>query len=341
MRWITLDAVETALLITSFVAVMMLLIEYLNVLTMGAWRLRLSSHRWGQYLLAALLGATPGCLGAFVVVAMYSHGALTLGALITAMIAASGDEAFVMLALIPRQALLIMAILVITGIAVGVLVDWLSGNRRTSRPADCLALHLRQECACVPRGQLLRQWRECTAARGALTISLALFLAALAAGRLGPAGWNWIRVSLVLTSAIALLIAATVPDHFLEEHLWRHVVKRHAPRVFLWTLGALIAMQLLTSVLHLRTLSQEGKWGLLVAACLIGLIPESGPHLIFVTLYAGSALPFSVLLASTVVQDGRGMLPMLAHSRREFLLVKAVNFVTGLGLGGLAMAAGY
>ncbi|MBK7927616.1 MAG: arsenic efflux protein [Bryobacterales bacterium] len=341
MPWITLDLVETSLLITAFVAVMMLLIEYLNVLTGGAWRQRLSGHRWGQYLLAALLGATPGCLGAFVVVAMYSHGALTLGALVTAMIAASGDEAFVMLALIPRQALVIMAILVAAGIAAGALVDGLSGNRRTSQPAECLKLHLRQLCDCLPKGQLLQQWRECSAARGALAIALALFLAAVVAGRLGPAGWNWIRVSLVLISAIALLIVSTVPDHFLEEHLWRHVVKRHAPRVFLWTLGALITMQLLTSVLHLKTLSQEGKWGLLVAACLIGLIPESGPHLIFVTLYANASLPFSVLLASSVVQDGHGMLPMLAHSRREFVLVKAINFVAGLALGALAMAAGY
>jgi hypothetical protein len=76
---------------------------------------------------------------------------------------------------------------------------------------------------------------------------------------------------------------------------------------------------------------------LLVMACVIGLILESGPHLIFVTLYAEHAAPFGVLLASSIVQDGHGKLPMLAHSRRAFLAVKGVNFLLGLAAGAVAM----
>ena len=92
-----------ALMITSFVFAMMLVIEYVNVLSRGSWQQKLTRGRWAQYLLAAFLGATPGCLGAFAVVAMYSHRVLSLGAVVAAMIATSGDEAFVMLAMIPRQ----------------------------------------------------------------------------------------------------------------------------------------------------------------------------------------------------------------------------------------------
>jgi hypothetical protein len=57
-----------ALMITSFVLIMMLLIEYINVQTRGAWQLTLRKSRFGQYLLGALLGVAPGCLGAFTVV---------------------------------------------------------------------------------------------------------------------------------------------------------------------------------------------------------------------------------------------------------------------------------
>ena len=78
-----IELVKTALMITGFVLGMMLLIEYLNVLSAGTWQKRLAHHTWGQYLLGAFLGATPGCLGAFAAVAMYSHGVLTLGALVT------------------------------------------------------------------------------------------------------------------------------------------------------------------------------------------------------------------------------------------------------------------
>ena len=51
--------VKHALMITGFVSVMMLVIEYVNVFTKGRWQERLSHQRWEQYLLADFLGATP------------------------------------------------------------------------------------------------------------------------------------------------------------------------------------------------------------------------------------------------------------------------------------------
>lgn len=98
-----------SLMITGFVAAMMMLIEYLNVFSRAKWARCLARGRMSQYLLASLLGATPGCLGAFTVVAMYSHGAVSFGAVVAAMIVTSGDEAFVMLALIPKTALALTA----------------------------------------------------------------------------------------------------------------------------------------------------------------------------------------------------------------------------------------
>jgi len=76
---------------------------------------------------------------------------------------------------------------------------------------------------------------------------------------------------------------------------------------------------------------------LLVIACLVGIIPESGPHLIFVTFFSQGLIPFSVLLASCIVQDGHGMLPVLAHSRRTFLGVKGVNVVVGFVVGAIGL----
>ena len=69
------------LMITGFVFLMMLLIEYLNVLSGGRWQKVLKKSRWGGYLLAVVLGAIPGCLGAFMDVSFYIHGIITFGAL--------------------------------------------------------------------------------------------------------------------------------------------------------------------------------------------------------------------------------------------------------------------
>jgi hypothetical protein len=71
----------------------------------------------------------------------------------------------------------------------------------------------------------------------------------------------------------------------------------------------------------------------LILAVLVGIIPESGPHLVFVTLFAQGTIPFSILLASSIVQDGHGTLPLLAVSGRAFIWLKLVNIAFGLGLG--------
>ena len=88
-----------ALMITGFVFIMMLVIEYINVQSKGLWQKNLSKNKWRQYLIAGFLGAIPGCLGAFTMVAMFSHKLVSFGALVTTMIATSGDEAFVMFAM--------------------------------------------------------------------------------------------------------------------------------------------------------------------------------------------------------------------------------------------------
>ena len=336
------SVVKHALMITGFVGVMMLVIEYVNVMTQGRWQEQLSRRCWGQYLLAAFLGATPGCLGAFAVVAMYSHRTLSVGAVVATMIATAGDESFVMFAMIPKTALPLHGILFLLGIVSGALTDGLLGRRLTSK-LSCEAdftIHEQERCVCFPRGTILAQWKRCSATRGTLSVSLALFLLAILGGQIGPAAWNWIRVSLAVVSTVALFIAVTVPDHFLEEHLWHHVVRGHVPRIFLWTLGAMLFLHLIVERWQVADAIQQNQWIVLGIAGLVGIIPESGPHLIFVTMFAKGVVPFSILLASSIVQDGHGMLPLLAHSRRAFLAIKVINLLIGLAIGAILMAIG-
>lgn len=337
-----LDSLKHALMITGFVFVMMLVIEYLNVLSRGVWREALRGGRWRQYLLAAALGVSPGCLGAFAVVSLYMHRTVSPGAVVAAMIATSGDESFVMLAMAPKTAGAVFLLLFPVAILAGALTDSLAkGWAAQAHAAHDLDLHDEGECECLPRGQILSQWRNCSLSRGVMLLAAGLFVLGLGTGEIGPDDWNWIRWTLLLTSVVGLFIIATVPDHFLESHLWEHVVKTHIPRVLAWTFGALLVMHLLLETFELTGWLQQHRLMLLLSACLLGLIPESGPHLVFLTLYLEGALPFSVLLASSIVQDGHGMLPLLADSRRDFLRVKGINFGVGLLIGLVGLAFGW
>lgn len=326
-----------SLMVTCLVFLMMMVVEYFNVLTTGSLR-NLTSIGPGQYLIAILLGASPGCLGAFAMVNLYTHGLATPGALVAAMIATSGDEAYIMLALSPQLALTLMMVLVVVGLVAGVITDYLltRSGHSWSKACPSLTVHELPQCNCLPGIEILRQWRHCSVIRLALFVSLALILF-MVLGQPETSS-KWIRTTLLLGWLTALFIILTAPDHFLREHLWRHVIKKHIPRVFFWTLGTLAVVHFLSAHLNLENLYRENIWAVLIIACLIGLIPESGPHLIFLTLFLQGFIPFSVLLANSIVQDGHGMLPLLASSRNDFLRVKLINLVVGLTVGIFALS---
>lgn len=128
-----------------------------------------------------MLGATPGCLGAFAVVAMYSHRTLSLGAAVAAMIATSGDESFVMLAMIPKMALVIFIILFVLGVLTGALTDFLLDPKKLGLAPRHHSLEVHEEaaCECFPRRKILHQWRACSPPRGILSTVLAVFVLAL------------------------------------------------------------------------------------------------------------------------------------------------------------------
>jgi hypothetical protein len=324
-----------------FVAMMMIVVEYLNVLTEGAWQRTLAKSGWKQYLVVVLLGATPGCLGAFAVVALYTHRIVSLGAVVACMIATSGDEAFVMFALFPTRALVLTLGLMMLGLVAGLATDQILGGFPVDSTAHDFVLHEREECQCFPRGEILRQLRQLTLSRGILVSAVGLFVGALLFGEIGPQEWNWMRWTLLSLGAFGLFITLTVPEHFLEQHLWEHTVVRHVPRVFAWTLGALVVIAALERFGSASSLIGENRWGVLGLASLLGVVPESGPHLLFVALYDKGMIPFSTLVASTAVQDGHGMLPLLAESRLDFLKVKGINLAAGLVVGSMMMALGW
>ncbi len=334
-----LDVIKHATMITSFVLMMMLLIEYINVQTRGEWQKNLKKSRLGQYTLAASLGVVPGCLGAFAVVSLYSHKMVSFGALVGVMIATSGDEAFVMLSMFPKSAIWINVILFFIAIVVAFVIDIIFKNREYFR-VDLeheFEIHEQEQCNCFSKESILKQLKHITFPRAFLLTLFSLFLLAIFSSVLGPEIWNWKKITFTLGSLISLFIIATVPDHFLEEHLYEHVIKKHLLRIFLWTFSALLIVHFMQEYLDIKEWLQDNTATLLVLAAAVGIIPESGPHMVFVTMYAQGLIPFAVLLASSISQDGHGSLPLLAVSTKVFIWLKVINVLVALIIGVLVL----
>ena len=94
---IVLTAMRDAFLaVTVFVAAMVLLFSWLQYLTAGRFVEWIRSSRQWQPLIGALMGLTPGCGGAIIMMPMYARGYVTYGTVLSTLIATLGDSAFVL-----------------------------------------------------------------------------------------------------------------------------------------------------------------------------------------------------------------------------------------------------
>lgn len=389
MSWhLFIDVLRNSILITGLVLIMMLMIEYFNIHSHGRWFSRIQDSKMKQILLGSLLGLVPGCIGGFATVSLYTHRLLSLGALVAMMISSSGDEAFVIMAMIPREGFILFGILFVISIITGVIVDYIIyRNPQKDLCPDDFEIHdtLEGEDRRIPSIFHLESYkvmRHPSKERIAIMCGIACFIAAVIMGILacghdhsadnaghihtaecthvhtaecthahtshehahahgdthGDVTLNIlneksINIVFAIISIITLFFTATANEHFIKDHLWKHVIKRHMVSIFLWTFGTLLVCNIGMQYLDVAHWINHNMAFVILLAILIGIIPESGPHLVFVTLFAQGVLPFYVLLVNSIVQDGHSALPLLAESKMSFAKAKLINIAVGLLIG--------
>lgn len=326
-----IDAFKESIEICALVILMMTLIEIFNVCTQGKMFHSLEKHKGRQIITSAALGLIPGCLGGFAGVSLYSHRMIGFGALLATLIATTGDEAFIMLAKFPGTALMMMCGLFVLGIGIGALTEIIVGSMQKKgkmmnigadrsrddnyeiHSCDCGHHHGdehshhgeygHEECG-HHNGEDSHDDEEC--------------------GHHHKEGEEHGNHAHNLR-------------HFLKEHVWKHVIKRHLPTIFAWTFSVLALFGILSIYIDIETWIKGNIWLMLVIAVAAGLIPESGPHLVFVSMFAAGILPFPVLLANCISQDGHACLPLIAENKRSWLTVKLIKTVIAAAVGAIAI----
>lgn len=458
MDWeLFIDVLRNSILITGLVLIMMLMIEYFNIQSRGQWFTKLQGSQFKQILLGSVLGLIPGCIGGFAAVSLFTHRLISFGALVAMMICSSGDEAFVILAMIPEQGLILFAILFVIAIITGLIIDKVICKKpQIHLCTEGYEIHKNADNA-IPsifKASSYKVMKHPSKERIAILAGIAVFIATVAGGFLehdhahieGEEGHihlhetdphahtcetsqngqintdtqsethqqehttsccpqdhhhatdiqphnqahqhqqelqhatdiqpqngqthqhqqkhnaslseqehhthsglhhhghpetgsfnllneRWINFVFAIFSIVTLLFTATAKEHFVKEHLWNHVIKKHLFSIFLWTFGALLVCQIGIRYLDIQHWINQNLFLVMLLAVGIGIIPESGPHLVFVTLFAQGVLPFYILLVNSIVQDGHTTLPLLAESKTAFFKAKLINIVVGLIVG--------
>ncbi|MBO4774057.1 MAG: arsenic efflux protein [Bacteroidales bacterium] len=341
------DVLSETAVITTMVLMLMMLIEFIHVRTQGKEMVLMDRKPHWQIVIAALLGLTPGCAGVFAVVSLYTHNIVGFGALLAACIASFGDEAFFMLSMMPEKAALVGGILLLTALAAGFCYQIFHPFQSTTHihQIEHLVLHEHDHHSGHPEEREGHNPLH----RIILIGGILLFITGLLTGFLGEhdtegdGGLSGEKMIFIITAVCVLLMCCFCDHHFIEEHLWNHILKNHLLKIFLWSFGVIALLTLLTHHMQLESLPMRnsGKMLLLLLALGIGLVPQSGPHLAVIYLFADGIIPFSTLLANCLLQEGHGGIPLMAESPKTFVRLKAVKLLMAAAIGLTGIATGW
>jgi hypothetical protein len=329
-----------------------MVLEYLNVFSKGHVHGFMQRQSGLQILIAAILGVVPGCIGTYTAVSLYTHNVIGFGALLANLIATTGDEAFWMLSKMPDKAFMIFVGLFVLSMVAGYVANIFVAKRSNPCGQEShFVLHNTHDHRHQSlHGNIVENFRHISVHRLILLVSIIVFIVLTLCGFLGEhhhhggevegdeEGFNFVSVISLIVAAVALYVVVRVPEHFLEDHIWHHVIGQHFLKILSWTSFALIVVFVVNEVCDIETWVKQFSGGsvyifCMLAAILIGLIPESGPHVVFIMLYCNGVMPLGALLANCIVQDGHGAIPLFAESKKDFFIVKGVKVVLAVLVG--------
>lgn len=272
-----------------------------------------NSKGW-QIPISALLGATPGCGGAVVVVAAYTSGNVSFGAVVAALTATMGDAAFLLIAVRPEIALIVLPVSLVVGVVTGLIVDKV--NRTDYRG------NIASTCELAPRiGKIrLRDYAYVAVVIPGLMIGatqlmqfdlkatwgLLLPITGLVGIALGLLVWAASPVQAMTNAADGPLTRATEETSFIA----------------VWVIGAYLAYDyiVLYSGVDLKDLFASVAPLLPLMGVLIGLIPGCGPQVLVTTLYVNGIIPFAALMGNAISNDGDALFPAIALNPKAAIM---------------------
>lgn len=359
--------------VSSFVAVTVLVFSYLEYRSGGALVDQLETRTRLQPLFGAMMGLTPGCGGAIVMMPLFTRGVVGFGTVVATLVATAGDSAFVVIARAPEAALVAYALAFVAAVVFGYVIEWYGlgidrvyaameqrerSHERHSEGILSNKAHLYDtfDFLVPDRGpRLMRGLSHGVHVLWWLTAAAGLYFGITYL----TGGAPEIPVALGLGYAglfTVVGILGTVLSVF-NYMVGRHWIGRgqfspgaegsgstyrsflHAAMetsfVTLWVVVAYLVYEygVLFSGVDIAGLAAAAGALAPVAGAAIGLIPGCGPQIVLASAYAEGALPFSTLVANAISQDGDALFPLIAIDKRAALVVTLYTLVPALIVG--------
>ena len=315
---------DAFLAVTVFVAAMVLLFSWLQYITAGKFVDAIRANKRWQPVIGALMGITPGCGGAIVMMPMYARGYVTYGTVIATLIATLGDAAFVLIGAAVTDSSFIAPVIAVHLISLFVGIFW-------GYLVDVLEI--------TPRNPLGKYGPEFELGIDYNPLTLHGFITWI--GLLGTSlsillyisQKNWIRDDTEASIGDKLYSMRETMIHSASETAF----------VTFWVMAAYLVFEfsMLFSGMTEADLARYGDGFIaVVLAAFIGLIPGCGPQIIAITAYTKDVISFPALAANAISQDGDALFPLLVRHRAASLWATVHTTIPALVVGIVLMVFG-
>ena len=335
----TVSLTDAYLQVSVFVAGTLAVLFALEKLGKGNIEELVRKYPRSQVLVAATLGALPGCGGAIIVTTQYVRGAMGFGGVVAVLTATMGDAAFLLLAKEPVVAMWVFLTCYVTGIISGSIVNFFHSDKFMRVKCD----YCDGEEELVVENELLspfyRVWMAFFIPGAIAGIMLAFQLDPVAI-ILAATGMDLITTLALVAALLSIMMWMVNPisDFRLFTSSNRSFDRRVCDTtnfVTFWVIVGYIAYALIESFsgLDIQALFQGWALALPMIALLVGFIPGCGPQIVVTTLYLNGAIPLSALLANAISNDGDALFPAIAAAPKAAIVATLYTAVPAFVIG--------
>ncbi|EGQ8203799.1 putative manganese transporter [Vibrio cholerae] len=325
--------------VSTYVAFTLAIYHWVSRWLDGAHALVSAYHRSRnlQVVIAALLGALPGCGGAIVVTTQFVSGKVGFGSLVAVLTATMGDAAFLLLASQPVTGLYVIGIGVVTGCITGLVINALHRDDFMRPALTELSNKLRTSCCSATSAVSFKAinlqglfWKYLLLPASLVAFASSFQIDINQVLSLPEMSIEWSGALLAVSSMLLWALTQEIEDYqstVSEDDKIRtsHPMQKAAQDtnfVSAWVIIAFLAFELTLHFTGFEIGANWGNWGVWMPALgiVIGLLPGCGPQILVTSLYLSGALPFSAQLSNAISNDGDALFPAIALAPKAALM---------------------
>ena len=305
--------------VSSFVGMTLLIFTFLEKKNFNLQKLILNNRRF-EIPICSFLGAIPGCGGAIMVMSLFTRGVVSFGAILAALISTMGDAAFLLIAVKPEAALIILPVTFIVGIISGYIAQPFTKNFLKEKINKSISIND------LPKNKTSNKFYNLWF----LILIPGLILGLINAFNI-DANFEIFGIDIVLvfsfSAALFCLLLwvlnplTDIQMASIHENSYRRVVDTTC-FVTVWVIISFVLYELInlsTNGAIFDSLILFGPF-LPLIAILIGFIPGCGPQIMITSMYVSGQIPMSAQIGNSISNDGDALFPAIAISAKAAIV---------------------